>query len=713
MEAAEENTAVIRMMGEFEAYIERDIKKQRMEQIGRERKGEEILTQSYLTKLKNDMEIEKMCHKRSRLELESNLAKESIEKDKYSEKVVRLTQQLDYLSKQEDKKSKEVNELRAAKESLRHQYENQILDLRKQKLEIMTAHQELKLDTSNKISELFHKLTMKNSEVALLQTDLEGAKSQLQHQMRRGAEASTLRRALEQSKSDLATAHQTIRELQQKLSNQEEEATIAKAMCNDVKKLTEFERQNKQLKADLKKYRELSAGKMLADEKVMSLEGKLSRAEQKIEEFYKLQVQHEALQFRVNEWESCCNLEKGGFKSPMELANRLAELQQKELVLLGKQGMLESSSNIHQQAYKSASEKLASTNSRLLEAEMKNRQLEELAKRLQKGVTLLTKERDSLNQVLNTYNQELQRGGANAKVVNRLQQTMLNLQAYQKQVEELEANVKFCQEMAGKERLQGQQLQTQVTELKEKLELAEISKALLPLPTETSSLQAEELKTAKEKLQQVQMENQKLEERLEVLEAHMEQRSLQGDYDPTKSKVIHLKFNPTSQAKKKKVEDMEKLREECEKLRQRVLQLESQGTTSTSDAADVVPIISSKDVQDLQKELKASELRNQRLKEVFATKIQEFRQACYRLTGYQIDNPTTNKYCLKSMYAEQPEDMLLFQWTSSGDMQLLENEFSSTLGDFIKTYLQQQQSIPAFLSNITLDLFSKQTIITL
>ena len=63
----------------------------------------------------------------------------------------------------------------------------------------------------------------------------------------------------------------------------------------------------------------------------------------------------------------------------------------------------------------------------------------------------------------------------------------------------------------------------------------------------------------------------------------------------------------------------------------------------------------------LKKEVKACELRNQRLKEVFAKKIQEFREACYRLTGYQINNPAENQYNLMSMYAETSTDVLLFQ----------------------------------------------------
>ena len=59
--------------------------------------------------------------------------------------------------------------------------------------------------------------------------------------------------------------------------------------------------------------------------------------------------------------------------------------------------------------------------------------------------------------------------------------------------------------------------------------------------------------------------------------------------------------------------------------------------------------------------MESSELRNQRLKEVFQRKIQEFRTVCYVLTGYQMDITTENQYRLTSVYAEHMDDSLLFK----------------------------------------------------
>ncbi|TFK10470.1 spermatogenesis-associated protein 13 [Platysternon megacephalum] len=47
--------------------------------------------------------------------------------------------------------------------------------------------------------------------------------------------------------------------------------------------------------------------------------------------------------------------------------------------------------------------------------------------------------------------------------------------------------------------------------------------------------------------------------------------------------------------------------------------------------------------------------------------------------------------------------------SSGGKMQLLETEFSLSIRELIDLHLLHQDSIPAFLSAVTLELFSRQT----
>lgn len=221
----------------------------------------------------------------------------------------------------------------------------------------------------------------------------------------------------------------------------------------------------------------------------------------------------------------------------------------------------------------------------------------------------------------------------------------------------------------------------------------------------------EEVDSLRLKIEELEGERSRLEEEKKELELQLERRSLQGDYDQSRTKVLHLSQNPARAARQRLREDQEQLQAECERLRGLVRALERGGPIPADlEAAASVP--SSKEVAELRKQVESAQLKNQRLKEVFQSKIQEFRKACYTLTGYQIDITTENQYRLTSQYAERKADCLIFKAAgpSGSQMQLLETEFSRSVPELIELHLAQQDSIPAFLSALTLELFSRQTV---
>jgi mitotic spindle assembly checkpoint protein MAD1 len=54
---------------------------------------------------------------------------------------------------------------------------------------------------------------------------------------------------------------------------------------------------------------------------------------------------------------------------------------------------------------------------------------------------------------------------------------------------------------------------------------------------------------------------------------------------------------------------------------------------------------------------------------------------------------------------------LLLQQSSDGELQLLGNDYSASFADQIQTYLNGANSLPAFLSSVTLELFNRQTLL--
>ncbi|KAF0976308.1 hypothetical protein FDP41_004682 [Naegleria fowleri] len=214
-----------------------------------------------------------------------------------------------------------------------------------------------------------------------------------------------------------------------------------------------------------------------------------------------------------------------------------------------------------------------------------------------------------------------------------------------------------------------------------------------------------EYKQKSEDLQQQVEKLQKLRDEMEHEIALYEQKLGRGEYNKEKIKILHMKINPETEAKKSSSNDVERLKtenkllhDELETLRQ---QLERSGGAT----------INEQEIIKLKEENADAQRRITKLKEVFQKKINEFRKSVYLLFGFRVDVMETNRFRLSSMYAESPEDYLLFE-SDGNAMKLLSSEFACSIDEKIMKYLSQFRSIPGFLSSLTLDLFNKQTVFT-
>lgn len=61
------------------------------------------------------------------------------------------------------------------------------------------------------------------------------------------------------------------------------------------------------------------------------------------------------------------------------------------------------------------------------------------------------------------------------------------------------------------------------------------------------------------------------------------------------------------------------------------------------------------------------------------------------------------------MYAESPDEHLTFKMSDNSDISLMESMYSNSISDFIEKTLIGANSIPVFLSSLTIDLFNRTT----
>ncbi|XP_040311649.1 mitotic spindle assembly checkpoint protein MAD1 isoform X3 [Herpailurus yagouaroundi] len=626
---------------------------QYQESMQLEERAERIRSKSQVVQVEREKTQMELSHKRARVELEraasTSARRYEREVDRNQELLTRIRQLQEREAEAEERMKEQLE---------RHRRCRQSLDAAGQKLrekeDGLAAAGETISALKGKVSELQWSVMNQEMQVKSLESEKQELQEQLALQRKKCQEANEKVQELQARQEARADQEQRIRDLEQKLSLQEQDAAVVKNMKSELVRLPKMERELKQLREESAYLREMRETNGLLREELEGLRRRLGRQEKMQESLAVLELEKEKLLAKLQSWERLEQTTGLNIRTPEDLSRFIVDLQQRELALQDRNNVITSSARGLEKVRQQLQEEVRQASGQLLEERKRRETQEALARRLQKRVLLLTKA--------------------------QLSQALEELGGQKQRADMLEVEVKMLQ------------CQTSASE-------------------QGFPVSREEVSSLRLKIEELEGERSRLEEEKKTLEAQLERLTLQGGYDQSKTKVLHMSMNPASAAKQRLREDQARLQEECERLRELVRALERGGPVPADlEAAAGLP--SSKEVAELKKQVESAELRNQRLKEVFHTKIQEFRKVCYALTGYQIDVTTESQYRLTSMYAEHKADCLIFKATgpSGAKMQLLETAFSRTVPELIELHLLRQDSIPAFLSALTLDLFSRQTV---
>eukprot|EP00512_Aurantiochytrium_limacinum_P009566 CAMPEP_0171550458 /NCGR_PEP_ID=MMETSP0960-20121227/7077_1 /TAXON_ID=87120 /ORGANISM="Aurantiochytrium limacinum, Strain ATCCMYA-1381" /LENGTH=840 /DNA_ID=CAMNT_0012099399 /DNA_START=34 /DNA_END=2555 /DNA_ORIENTATION=+ len=221
---------------------------------------------------------------------------------------------------------------------------------------------------------------------------------------------------------------------------------------------------------------------------------------------------------------------------------------------------------------------------------------------------------------------------------------------------------------------------------------------------------SKQVETLEARVDGLEKEKKSLEKRLdEALDrlAELEHDEAAGVVNPSKTKVLHLTFNPERKARGVTSSEagdsgeVSALRAEIAELKAK-LEAVGNGNGSSSSAAGVDPM-----------------KRHERLKNTFKEWTRTFKEAVYLLTGLKIDmmendaaaGSATKILRAKSMFAERSSDELRFRWNTETDaIELLETDFAQRIDQDVFAYLSNFKSVPAFLAQLQSDLFSRQTV---
>ncbi|KAJ8391873.1 hypothetical protein AAFF_G00084890, partial [Aldrovandia affinis] len=663
MDNMEDDTTVFTTLKSFKSFISQpdtwhhqaetsvgsgDLQAQYIQKIEYEDAAEKIHSKTrflQMTQEKNQMEL---SHKRARIELEKAAHISARDFEREADRNQELLTRIKKLEEREAEARKVLNEQTEMNRALKKSLEEQNKKLEEKDSKMSNANETI-CSLRDKIRELDHKIINQEMHLATQATENEGLQEQVELQRKKYQEANQKYQSLQTSECLNSEKELKIKELERRLALQEQDSVIVRNMRAELARVPETERELKRLREENSYLRETKENSSLLKEEVEGLRRKLERLEKIKEDMVNLELEKEKLAVKLQAWENSSQTTGLNIRKPEDLWREIVQIQQREIGLKQQNFSVTSSARALEKARMQLQNEVVQLRTRVLEEQKKREQQDALVRRLQKRVLLLTKERDGMRAILESYDNELSASEYSPQLTRRVRDAEDMLQKAQAHNSEMEVQLSKAQEESGSYKLQAQTAEMELDVLKKQATNADNS----------SFVVAEEVNSLRQKIEELEAERSRLEEQNNVLEMRLERHNLQGDYDPLKTKVIHFRLNPTSLAKQERQDDVEKLREECQRLREHVRSLQAGGAVATEEGAFNLP--PSQEVVDLRRQMESAELKNQRLKEVFQKKIQEFRTVCYVLTGYQIDITTESQYRLTSVYAEHRDDSLLFK----------------------------------------------------
>ncbi|NXV01291.1 MD1L1 protein, partial [Cettia cetti] len=614
-----------------------------------EEQAAQIHSKSQLLQVEREKMQMELSHKRARIELEkaanTNARNYEREADRNQELLTRIKQYQEREREAENKLKEQMEMNKSYKKSM----ETMSKKLQEKESKLAEADETITV-LKGKISELQWNIMNQEMQMTNQDSQKQELMEQLDVEKKKWQEASQQIQTLQASQSLLAEYEQKIKDLEQKLSQQEHDALIVKNMKAELARFPKMERELRQLREENAYFREMKENNGLLKEEVESLQRKLERYEKVQAQLVTVELENEKLLGKLQSWEKLDQNTGLNIRTPDDLLRQIVALQQRELALKEQNSTFMSSARMLEKARQQLQEETLSVQSQLLDEKKKREHQEALVRRLQKRVVLLTKERDGMRAILESYDSELTPAEHSPQLSRRLREAEDMVQKLHAHNSELEAQLSQVLEEVGNHKQRAEMLEVEMKVLKSQQCTAE----------QSTVVTKEEVDALRLKIEELEAERSKLADENRSLEMKLEKFTLQGDYDPSRTKVVHFSMNPMSLAKQQRKEEQQQLQEECERLRELVRVLKGGGSVS-GNLEGLGGFQSSQEVAELKKQVESAELKNQRLKEVFQTKIQEFRKVCYTLTGYQIDITTENQYRLSSMYAEHQGDCLLFK----------------------------------------------------
>lgn len=484
----------------------------------------------------------------------------------------------------------------------------------------------------------------------MIRTSLEEAKDKIEVLTRHVREKELLISHLQDENTEVRKAEAKAKELQRRLNDLKEAEELSRIMKEELKRLPVVEKELAKLQEEVEQHRRARMNVHLIQERLLAAQSNSAKLKELQMLSSQQQLNLEQLRAELDQWKELA-AEPHGLTSPRAVLQCLADLRRSELALTERQSKLLAENETLRTKAETNSQELRRSSAKLVKLQSQFDEQTAFLRRLQKRLLLVGKEKEACRAMIDSYQKEAGTDwpAAAAKQIQFLENVLTDYR------HSLDQTDKELEELRNRR-------------------MADCSSANAQVQTD-----------------EVQFSD--------------------GQAEDSGYRVVHLVDNPLEMAFKQRVENVARLEEENDRLRARIKVLEEFGCSQDVTAQVQLKLDQCGALPDrktLQEQLASAEAKNRRLVDAFRRTSQDFRHGCYTLTGYRIDVLSQGQYKLTHMYADSPDDYLLFQ-NAQQTMNVLETNYLRQLDGLASTYLEKYNSIPAFLGALTLKLFSQKS----
>lgn len=519
---------------------------------------------------------------------------------------------------------------------------------------------------------------------------------------------------LHQTQSQLAEKDTSISEMESELLRLKAQTGDAETMSIIRRELSELvthcrdlEATNREQLSELKRLRQTHKAVEIVEEEKATLQRKLEVADDMKNELAEERRQRERLEEERLAWAAYLEREgQADFDSPEAVARALVQERLNSASLLEKLGSVQPQIAERDAIIRDLEEERTGLAGQIekLKANPVAGPADKARQRLDRQRALAEKEVEFLRAQLRSYDNEdltLQPEAYDETKAQRIRELELLVDRYKAEVHALQSELSSLEPSSS-------------------TSPAAVAGTKRPLPTEEDGEAATQ---HHEQLGQLARKNRTLQDELSGLqtshkllqkELSVTQEQLAAARRSGSVRVLQLRSNPTDDYQAVKQAAIDELRVENEQLRRLVQDGPGGAAAARFPVVPVSTLVAlQRDLQAARDDTASARKKCQRLKEVWADKSAEFKEAVFQLLGWHVTFIPSNKMRLESVYypseSDEHERSIVFDG-ERGSMKVgggPRSAFAMKINDTRKYWVTEKNCIPGFLAALTLELYDE------